>query len=111
MTRLVRYHRLGSWVSRKSPRPVLIEFENQSDRDRFLGMAQVIAQSTGGRLKIVPDHGKKDVISTGAKQLQSARVVLTPCTELAGGPFCSSGDVSNCKGTLDFLGSETVVRR
>ena len=104
MTRLVRCHRLGRWVGGKIPRPVLIEFENQSDRDGFLGMAHMVAQNSGGRLRVVPDYGRKPMVSaTKALQPRSIHVRVTPCNSL------SMEEGKGC-GILDDTQPETVVR-
>ena len=86
------------------PRPVLIEFENLSDRDGFLGMAHIVTQYSGGRLRVVPDYGRKPMVSAiKAQQPRSIRVRVTPCNSL-------SVEEGNGCGILDDTQPETVVR-
>ena len=64
-TALIRVHRVGKWKDTKdgkvcrSPRPLLIQFKFQGDRDKFLAKSELLSSTTGGQCKIVPDEPRR----------------------------------------------------
>lgn len=53
--RIKRILRLGKWAKDRPPRPIVVEFENQRIRDRFLAAAGDIKRLTEGRTTLEPD--------------------------------------------------------
>lgn len=82
-TRWRRVHRVGRWTRGCSPRPLLVEFSSQKDRDILLSRLSRVYERLRLPLRITPDIRDKQATITGTiskphPKITTARVVVNP---------------------------------